>query len=394
MSVASSVVMGLGWGWDHAHEGAAGAASPAAAVADPCPPAVSRGAKPQNPDQNPNTTLAPDWLRLTGPGALADHLADVLLGHFGAVSEVQRGFHFYADQRTFKGGAKLLSGHSTGDSCMVELSGDVCELLGPDLVLKIAAELVALGMKATRLDLCCDYRASSSAPVRLVEAVITWCRSGSLAGAKRWQPFEEFDADGSHVNLGVGIGRRGKDGSGRYVRCYDKGLETGTASRGLWQRWETEFTGDCAEKCLNALVFQHRAGGDWQRVGLAMTFGSVDFLTGDRHQTLDRRERLPAWSRWLRNLATVRLTARRRLSTPDTLKAAAHRMFGPTVRAISEMTGRPWADVLAWMFDPAEVREFSLHAAALRPQVQTLAHRFSPDWGGDLPCIRAERACA
>jgi hypothetical protein len=46
--------------------------------------------------------------------------------------------------------------------------------------------------------------------------------------------------------LGITFGRRGKNGSGRLLRAYDKGLQTRLAPARQWQRLELEFSGELA----------------------------------------------------------------------------------------------------------------------------------------------------
>lgn len=377
-------VLGLGWGWDVAADGSVGAVGPAEPSAG-VPSPVLRGVKPHG-----DVEVNVDWVNLTGSTVAVEGVRRLLQEAFGGVVEVQKGFHFYGEAETFKGGAILLTDHLSGDSCMVQLSGDVCELLGSDLVLRLVGDLRSLGMEASRFDVCVDHRAAEGERVDLVEGVTALCKRGCLVGAKRFKPHEEFQGDGECVNLGLEIGKRGSYGSGRYVRVYDKGLESGEGPRGSWQRWETEFHGDCADSVACALVHAARCG-DWRREALGMAYGSVDFREGDRHQTVSRRPRVAAWAAVLAGLAVVRIKRAARRTSGAALKRACARAVGGTAFALSKILNKPLEEVLLLLVDARDVSEACVAAAVNRPQVHQLAAIISPGWGGDLPIVKQSR---
>jgi hypothetical protein len=142
-----------------------------------------------------------------------------------------------------------------------------------------------------------------------VKSITQACRDGELTGAKRWQSIEEHSC-GELVAYGVNLGARGGSGSGRYVRVYDKGLETGEAAVGEWERWEAELSDDCAETAADLICQSRDGAGDYiERIAL----GAVDFRVENGYAELARRPRCDWWMFFVEGLDLIRtMIARRR----------------------------------------------------------------------------------
>lgn len=182
---------------------------------------------------------------------------------------------------------------------MVEVPGGVLSLMNADLRLCFAGELMRLpGMKCRRVDVAGDLRDESQ--VGLIASVIASCQRDELTGLRRWE--ERHPKVGSRtVGRSVYLGRRGaKNGAGRMVRIYDKGLETKTEPEGRWERCEVEFSGEVADKALRALL----AEVEWVPVAWDLILGAVDFRenTGDRH--IQRRRRVGWWAAFVDQMRT------------------------------------------------------------------------------------------
>jgi DNA relaxase NicK len=144
----------------------------------------------------------------------------------------------------------------------------------------------------------------------------------------------------------VRIGRRGDVGSGRYVRCYDKGLERGM-HRGTWHRWEAELSGSCAEQVQHALVDSH---ADWLRTMVEIAFGCVDFRIGEKRRAVEARERVDWWAVLLDGVRTCCVRAERTLSTAAGKLSWLRNSVGPMVKALVETSGGRMADVFRRVF--------------------------------------------
>ena len=97
--------------------------------------------------------------------------------------------------------------------------------------MKLVSQLMAWGFSATRINLHvdCKYGRDRS----FVDHIIDSCHKGELCRAKTRKPYPEYRGQ-TLVGYGVDIGKRGDAGSGRYIRAYDKGLQTGEKNRGHW----------------------------------------------------------------------------------------------------------------------------------------------------------------
>lgn len=302
---------------------AAGADRAGGGVPATAPHPVIRGAK----LQGAVVTVGVDWYRGTGPGVYRVEVCG-LLGQWFGPGVRGPGRHFYDSGICFPGGAQVwFNERGTGerDQFTVELPGSVVSAwAASERVAKLRALHGAGVWWCTRIDLAVDFRGVG---LELVQAVEEACSRGELCGARTWRPVREFSR-GRVTGETFYIGKRGKLGSGRLVRVYDKGLETGTAPRGEWVRLEVEFTGDCAKQvfAIVAAAGDQRAVfgeylGDlwgsgvpvegWRGAALRLVFGALDFreVTGSR--LLVRRPRAAWWSEVLGLVEPERVRADR-----------------------------------------------------------------------------------
>ncbi|MEM1011476.1 MAG: replication initiation factor domain-containing protein [Planctomycetota bacterium] len=306
------------------------------------PRSVSRGANWQRsldvPIRNGRKTpvsIGIDWLRCTAPHAAHEHIKRLLEELFGP-GEKCRGQHLYTEGLSFAHGARLFrdatpDGHS-GWSVMLELGGEPCGELGLGRVLMVLDAVIANGGRCRRLDVAADFRAEEGEPdIKLIDRMEKACLAGELTHARVFhRDTRRQTAKGVRGGIVTGdmltLGSR--QGSGRYGRCYDKGLESGQAERGRWVRFETEFTHNVAEfvaielngSWVDALErndgqLDHAALVDEAGVILAQRlFGAFDFRSGKAWH-VDRKKRAGWWSKLLGDLRVGVARAVRKTST-------------------------------------------------------------------------------
>lgn len=367
--------LAAGWGWGVQagdDEAVSAVRQPAgagrtAAAASPAPD-VTQGAKPHGTSR----LYGFDWIRFTGKLDDQELVERWAANRFGAEFTDQHGFSFYERCRTYKGGAKVLTDHDSGNSVMVELSGDALELHTPEDRLQLVRELVGLGLKATRLDIAID---TTGKDVGLIEAVTAACQRGELCGARSWKPITEYNHRGEVDSFGVNLGRRGNDGSGRYVRIYDKGLETGESKQGRWVRWEAEFTGSVAAQVAAELHWTDRP----LEVMTGHALGAVDFRGGEHHQSLSRRPRASWWTVFKGGREGLRFTKVRRLSNLRGRVTWLKESVGLALAGMAHATGQEVMDVCRELFRDLEFGADVLQrAAATVPAQQYAYHRQRP----------------
>lgn len=285
-----------------------------------CPPNGNTGGNMTNPTIRFRTrTITPHWFRVTHPASRLSEIRARLVDLFGQPDRV-RGRWFFEHGERFGNGILLMWGSIVGSGademgdtdgiCCVDVPGSALD--GMDGLDRITFCVdFSLGGRVTRLDLAVDAHHEDG--VGLIDAAIASATGGELVGSRTWEPRIKFKS-GEIVAYGVNFGQRGKDGSGRYIRVYDKGLEQGDAPLGQHERFEVEFTKDCASE-VAADVFSCSSGWEeraWNRVNGAIGFYE-DRPSAYGHR--DRRRMVGWWAEWTTGSSPVTTVPRRQETT-------------------------------------------------------------------------------
>lgn len=296
------------------------------------PPLVTRGAN------LPEGEVGIDWVTVTMPREHLEEVTQRLEECIGPCT-IGKGFNGYGSGRHFAYAAAIAYSDEDRPELCVKLPGDTCGRLGSLGVLELLAWVYGQGGKATRIDVRSDFKGES---LDLIDLVRESCERRQLCRCRRWKTEEPRGNDGAYLGRGVTLGRRGKDGSGRYVRVYDKGLETGEALARTWERWETEFCKDAADQVARVLI----EADDWKRDALAVALGAVEFREWTGSASLVRRPLAAWWSAFLGGVRPVLVKAKR---TPTTLKGFVGwvgRCVLPTLTTMAHESGQSVQSVL------------------------------------------------
>jgi len=331
--------------------------SPATATADglfgEChsPPSVTRGAKCHY------TVAGVDWVQGTGSRGLEAEVGVVLDAFFVRESRNGEGFLGYRHAEFWSGGEVTLCSDPSDErrrGWLLQVKGKACGRLSFGQQMELIERLGWLVGSWTRIDLAVDFMEGGG----VIDCALASCERAELTGARKFDPKAPKKIVRGEVEFtgrGVVIGVRGKDGSGRYVRVYDKGLQTGEADAGEWERWEVEFTGDCAAVVAAALRADPRPV---TAAGLA--FGAIDFRERkgvERHLT--RRERVSWFAAIVAGLELVRARAQREGSDLAGYAEHVRRTVAPTIVAFAKAVGQSVAEVWACLVgdQPVKLRE-------------------------------------
>lgn len=347
--------------------------APTTRPTDARPPHVTRGAKLHTTLKSPEIGL--DWIRCVGPASLAPRVSNWLRRSFGDPQAV-KGRYRFGSGKQYQSGALLFEDHAgewkprEGDHtpaddapamaglCCVEFTGSVLAAMPPVERVRVLRRLVRLGFRCTRVDVALDFRDDEG--VGLIGSMLSSCHAGHLCGART---FEEIHRESSGALQGwtVYAGRRGKAGSGRLVRCYDKGLESKTAPAGTWERFEAEFTRDTAHKAAIELV----QANDWTDAAAGLALGSIDFRERrGLSRALARRPRCSWWERVIRAVRLRRVVVTRRTPTLETYALWLRRAVAPMLARIAAETHRTVSSV--WAELVGDVDPSMSPAAAMR----------------------------
>ena len=288
-----------------------------------------------------------DWITVTGKRELLEWILEYGKLRWGdAVLGV--GGDFYRQGWKFQAGAKLLFDGSTksmeGTFCL-KVPGSALSPATADERHEWLRDLLAAGVKVTRLDVALDLEDERG--VGLVDAVVSACERGELTGAKCYE--RRRPMSGSRImGNSVYLGRRGKFGSGRMTRIYDKGLETKGRAMGEWERLEVEFSGKCAHEVALALC----AADDWAPIAFARVLGAVDFREATGRRELKRRPRAGWWSEFLNEQMdggeVVRTKAKPREPDIARYEAWLRDVAWRNLQSYMEVLGMTYDEVAAW----------------------------------------------
>ena len=144
-----------------------------------------------------------------------------------------------------------------------------------------------------RIDLAVDVRCETG--VGLIKDLRQSMRRREIARIKTFGDHFSYDGKGRITGHTFSMGKRGKQGSGKYIRVYDKGLETETLPRGQWERFEVEFTDDVACQVSQELWDTK----DFERTAFDLVCGTLNIVKRPSTTSLDvARSRLKPSPYW------------------------------------------------------------------------------------------------
>lgn len=326
---------GLGREWPPATpprpDGGTGLGSPF----DDCPPLVIRGANKKGME----VSVGLDWFRVTSASRDWMPVKYELECAFGP-ARIGKGLDFYDASFRFANGAKLLFDMQGDKGHCIDLPGDALREFTPDDAVLFCGSLM-FGRKCTRMDIRIDWRTDEGL-VGLIDQVQASCTSGELCRVRTWEPKIKHHVRDGVVAKGINLGTRGKNGSGRYIRIYDKGLESGECSIGQWERWESELTGDVANQAA-AIVLIADA---WRKTAADVALGCVDFRVVNGSTALSRRPRVGWWADLLAAMEPVTVVEVRPKTNLDTWITWARKTVGQMLTDLGAATEQSEVQVL------------------------------------------------
>jgi DNA relaxase NicK len=156
---------------------------------------------------------------------------------------------------------------------------------------------------ASRVDLCADDFEKAVTP----KMARLQANKGNFSGFKRHGWVEQW-LSGKTLGATHSFGMRGSKGSGKYLRIYDKWLESDGEIDSV--RWELELSGKMAKT-----AFAYLAGCDNPEdyVGKIAKYigGSISFVHRTGEKNLERLKVVGWWAKIVRELGSAKLTVKR-----------------------------------------------------------------------------------
>lgn len=351
-----------------------------------CPSSSFPGcASPQPPNGNTGgkitiSSIKIDWLNLVFPSQEWQVVAGALVGRLGSYEMRDKGMHGYHNSIRFESGA-FLTWTPDREDALLSLCGGACGLMGPSDLLELIRFVASLDGYSTRLDVAFDDHDRLAS----MDDVHAAARARNVAGFKRYdarRPMNlltgEMEGDSAY------FGRRGRDGSGVFVRVYDKKLESGGLVDAI--RWEPEFSGDRV-KLLFADVAACETVEQMTVVLAAAVGGCISFLrrVDSAHGHLSRMEELPWWKLIRESLGCVKYRVVRSKpklqQTAEWLQNQVARSMAKVVAAVDVRCGmgrdfiHSIISAAADLVDLAEIRGRALAEISMAYVVEVLGSR-------------------
>jgi DNA relaxase NicK len=191
--------------------------------------------------------------------------------------------------------------------------GKVLAALAPADCRFLICELSLLGFKATRIDVRLDDFTKALTPTLVREAFERYDVTGF--NSQTQGEWIASSSRGAPLNETFYIGKRGKSGSGKFVRCYTKWLESNGQVDS--NRFEVEFSQHYAKQLFHLLSTLELSC--WVDAMVSFVTGAVDFV--DRQSTDGIRKdvancpRLDWWEFVVGDVPRIRLSKPRKEKT-------------------------------------------------------------------------------
>jgi hypothetical protein len=321
------------------------------------PPEVLRGAETQR-----DTLTSIDWMRVRLPLSARSLILQVLGKLFGVEPLSTSGRYRYRNGGAMFSEYAAVYWDERICECLVDVHGAGCNFLGRD-TRSLLAELQALGGIVTRIDYAVDRKDGSWAHV--IAAAWRSCQDGELMGARRYKLVDDRSGT-KQAGFGLYVGARGNMGSGRYIRIYDKGLESKEAAFGQWVRWEVECTGDVA-RIAAAHILAGEPSECEERI-LQWCLGSIEFREANGRCERSRRPLVAWYSAVIEGVTTVRPVPARAPASASSWLQWAGVAVAPQVRKLADGLGISTDRLLemialssgdGWSLAPAVVAELN-----------------------------------
>ena len=179
-----------------------------------------------------------------------------------------------------------------------QIGGSGLSSFPPESIYKFLRDLsIRFFFKASRIDLAFDDYERIIEP----EEVNEFSNDGSYKGFRKHKYIGGSTRSGEATDAGIYFGTRGKNGGGKFLRCYDKQLESKGETKSI--RWEVEFSKDRANNIYFELAMASNLESFVTKIALFIG-GSIDFIEGGSRSKIDR---LAFWEQILHHLGSASL---------------------------------------------------------------------------------------
>lgn len=237
------------------------------------------------------------WLRISFSDKYLAHVSDFVSNFYGDFDQDGFGLWSYDSRFAWAGGVSLNYDEDKDRSERVHKNCITLDCPGSALDQLTASDQQLLFElcnayegKCTRIDIYFDDYRRIVAPSEVYEVA----KRGDFSGFRSYGRRERGDRNGITYDE-ISFGRRGSYGSGSYLRCYDKKLE----SNGEFDcvRWEVEFTQRKADIVFKKLADASDDLDAFATLCGSLIAGSITFVHRNGDPNISRLSKYQWWDR-------------------------------------------------------------------------------------------------
>jgi len=263
------------------------------------PRTVKRGVKSQNQNE-----VGIHWLRISVLRQYLPKLRAYLEFYFGKSSQDGRGLWSYDTRYFWPNGASLNYDSETarsdmwhGGKCTLEVPGQALDKITQTDLHLFLLSLNQFNPTCTRIDVFFDDYNRTISPSDMHKIV----KKHDYSGFRKGQIKQCYDS-GRLIQDEADFGKRGENGSGQYLRIYDKFLESKGGKNSI--RFEIEFTKERAHKVFDKLS-QVTSIDAFATLCGSLVGGSIKFIHRNGDKNISRLGVYDFWQEILDLLGSV-----------------------------------------------------------------------------------------
>jgi len=284
------------------------------------------------------------WLRISIPRQYLAEVRTYCSFYFGESVSDGYGLWSYDTRYSWSNGASLNYDSDADRSKLVHQGKCTLDVPGKalDAIRELDLHLFLLSLRqfspsCTRIDVFFDDYNRMNTPTGIHEII----KNRDYSGFRKGQLKQRFDG-GRMIHDEVDFGTRGDNGSGKYLRVYDKALESDGEKNCI--RWEVEFSKERAHKVFDKLS-QAASIEAFATMCGSLVAGSIEFVHRNGDKNIGRLEVYDFWKKIKDLLGTVVIRVSIKTTDIGGMYKWVYRQVSPTLALslihISEPT-RPY----------------------------------------------------
>lgn len=316
------------------------------------------------------------WLRISIPRQYLQDVRTYCGYYFGASVQDGYGLWSYDSRFSWSNGASLNYDIDTTRANMVHQGKCTLDVPGKalDAIEELDLHLFLLSLRhfspsCTRIDVFFDDYNRQNTPSGIHEII----KNRDYSGFRKGQLKQRFDG-GEMIHDEVDFGTRGDNGSGKYLRVYDKALESDGENNCI--RWEVEFSKERAHKVFEKLSEVASVEAFATLCG-SLVAGSITFVHRNGDKNIGRLEVYDFWQKIKDVLGTVVIRVSIKTTDIGGMYKWVYRQVSPTLACLRG-TFVDESDFMEWLYDvlcEGELNMSQRHRNLLSKEKKTFRYR-------------------